>query len=49
MDADFDYVNDPFSFKLTNNNDKNQVLVDTTNGTFIFEDKFIQIDMKLPS
>lgn len=38
-----------FSFKFVDNKDPNNVLLDTAGGSFIMMDKYIQLDMKLPS
>ena len=38
-----------FSFKFVDNKDPNNVLLDTEGGSFIMMDKYIQLDMKLPS
>ena len=46
--ANFTYVDAPFSFSFASTR-TGEVLLDTSNQAFIFQDKFIQVDMKLPS
>lgn len=38
-----------FSFKFTDNKNSSNVLLDTEGGNFIMMDKYIQLDMNLPS
>jgi hypothetical protein len=46
--ADFHYVQSPFSFSFASTR-TNKTLIDTKDQTFIFQDKFIQVDMLLPT
>jgi hypothetical protein len=46
--ANFKYVASPFSFSFASTR-TNKTLINSVNQTFIFQDKFIQVDMLLPS
>jgi len=46
--AGFEFNHDPFTFKFTSTR-TGETLIDTTGRTFLFQDKFIQIDMEIPS
>lgn len=39
----------PFSFKFTDNKNSSNVLLDTKGGNFLMMDKYMQLDMNLPS
>jgi hypothetical protein len=46
--VDFEFKPDPFTFKFKSTR-SGETLIDTTGRTFLFQDKFIQIDMTIPS
>lgn len=46
--VDFHFNKDPFTFKFKSTR-TGETLIDTTGRTFLFQDKFIQIDMAIPS
>jgi len=45
----FKLFNDPFGFQLTDDSDPNNVLLTTKDQTFIMQDKYMQMDLILPS
>ena len=46
--VDFKFARDPFSFSFASTR-TGEKLIDTTGEAFVFQNKFIQIDMKIPS
>ena len=47
--AGFELLTNPFGFKFTSDRDPNNVLVSTEGGSFLMMDKYMQIDLQLPS
>ena len=45
----FELLNEPFGFRFTDDRNPDNVILSTENSTLIMTDKYLQLDMDLPS